>query len=830
MSDPNKQRIIDLINTKGLYKNELDKQRSFKNHATNFYLYLKKSPTTATYEQYAKGLGWQSNAAMPFEKNVLMILGELGLVSSAAPKVSRVENTAVQASAQITEEEIQQLLQKVLEKNGKGEQLQKIKFELSPREQEVFQTKSFKDKMFEAQRMKSQAAAQAKAEAAAVAPPLGRVVVAAPQAIPRLIGFCGINNPKNWCYLNSSIQFLNDIPELKAGILALTDAQIRDSGKLYIDSARENLVKDTLQILKKVYETIRDNAGRGPISFSGTMIDRKNVYQAFIDLVRVADEEAKVLYNIREAKKPAAKRRAFEFPFVYGEQSDADEFIFRILAFVFASNLELAGVVKYLFTYERFEYILCDDKTLGENGKIDSNNILDYSLDIPIEKGYTQEGQPIYVTSIQDAVNFQEAPEVLVEGENMLSVCGKDGKKGKASQKGAKFRIFPFTKYLFIKLKRLTDGQLYYGKIDVNKVLTIDGVQFQPRGVVYHRGGIDKRTGKTGGHYIYYHFENGDPTIECDDFQVTQIIDKKATMTSLNGNGGGGARVILYERITPVDMGLARQVQDAQKRILNAKERNFLAKFQEEKASRAAVENISKKYEGISRERLENLQRSAKNEKLKSNIGKMLTMFEKTDERSKSFKNISNSTLKQIRSLLAPLPAPLPAPLGDLERERDEGLAALAAEEDGENENCNNNDASSTASSNSIELVPQANNSASSNSNNASSTSSNEPDERAIEIITLLEDMGVKTGELDDYTTEGLEKRLAEELAKQSSVSAANQAAIAKVLAEENQGAPPSPRTAKLIADMQNPNFFTGGKRKTRKQKKGGKRRTTRKR
>jgi hypothetical protein len=658
---------------------------------------------------------------------------------------------------------------------------------------------------------------------------LPRDVVAGPQAIPRLIEFCGINNPNNWCYLNSSIQFLNDIPELKAGILALTDAQIRDSGKLYIDSARENLVKDTLQILKKVYETIRDNAGRGPISFNGTMIDGKNVYQAFINLLGVADAEAKVLYNIREAKKPAAKRRAFEFPFVYGAQSDADEFIFRILAFVFASNLELAGVVKYLFTYERSEYFLCDDKTLGENGKIDSSNILDYSLDIPIEKGYTPEGQPIYVTSIQDAVNFQEIPENF---PNMVDACGKDGKKGKVSQKGVKFRMFPFTKYLFLKLKRLTDGQLYYGKIDVNKVLTIDGVQFQPRGVVYHKGRIDKQTGKTSGHYIYYHFENGDPTIVCDDSAVSRILDKdkSATMTRLNGDNRGGARVILYERIKPVDMGLARQVQDAQKRILNAKERHFLEKFQEEKASRAAVENISKNYESISRERLENLQRTAKNEKLKSNIGKMLTMIEKTDERSKSFKNISNSTLKQIRSLLAALPAPLPAPLGDLERERDEGLAALAAEEDGENENYNNNDASSTASSNSIELVPQAENSASSNSNNASSTSSGEPDERAIEIITLLEDMGVKTGELDDYTTEGLEKRLAEELAKQSSISPKNAAAIAKMLEEENQGAPPSPRTAKLIADMQNPNFFTGGKRKTRKQKKGVKRRTTRKR
>jgi len=739
MSD---QAIVEYVNTlkeyQGTNSKIKEKKQSLLFHSKEFLKMLQSKPGSS-FDDYVKSrpkLG--QKVASSLKDDVLSIVQHIkGPVEKAVVKAEREDNTAVP----VTEKEVEALFQEFLTKQREKVPLVKFKGELDAKGRRIFDSPLFKQMMMDEQKRRSQAAKEALA-----APPKDEAVAA---AIVPLVGYCPINNPSNWCFLNSAIQMLNDIPELKQAILALTNEQIRGSGKLYTESAPLPLVQNAIQILKTVMDTIENNKDRKAILFSSVQVDlppKKEVYQAFIDLVRVTDEEAAVLHRQREEAKPLAKRRPFEYPFVYGSQSDADEFLFRIFTFVFASNLNSLRHLKILFTYERFENILCEDKSKGKDGRIESNSILDISLDVPLLKGYTMKGDAIYATSIQDAITYAEVPEVLTEGNNMLEVCGDASSKGKALEKGLKFRVFPFTKYLFVKVKRLVGDEYYLGNVVVNKTLTIDGVQFQPRGVIYHRGGIIR--GRTVGHYIYYHFENGEPTIECNDATVRPIMEKArpSIMNALNGDGNGGARVILYERIGPVNLDLLAKIKNAEDSVLALKQQNFLAKSEAEKAARAA-----------------------KNAK---NLGK------RSEERLKVFKNISNGTRKAIQVILnaepkvnAPVVAAVDNDLNELEKMRD----ALLDELEKQFESEDSNDASSVSSSNTIELAPQDSN---------SENSDGEVDPETEALLEELLNLGVEIDKLNDYSKTGLQKRLEGE--RQKASSPRTQAAILRALTNDN--------------------------------------------
>lgn len=761
---------MKFIETLEKYKGEDAKakqaRQSIGYHYKEFVKFKTANPTK-TYDDYiATRTKLGMKAASLHKPDVLQVVAHF---SGTPSKVERTENTA----SVVSQEEVDALFQELLRSQEARVPIVKFKGELDAKGKRIFESPLFKQKMVDYQKSRAAAAIKAREEAAAKA----REVVAGPkpkdvgpeanEVFPSLVGYCPIGNPSNWCYLNASIQMLNDIPELKQSLLALTNEEITASDKVYTEEQPLALIQKAIKILKTVYDTITKNANRDPISFSTVEVNlppKTGVYRAFIDLVRVSDEVAADLHRAREEKKPVAQRRPFDYPFVYGQQSDADEFLFRIFTFLFSSNLSSLRILKYLFTYERFENIVCVDKTKGENGRIESNVILDSSFDINLVKGYTQEGNPIYVTSIQDAIDTAQVPEVLVEGENMLEACG-DGKgsKAKASQKGLQYRIFPFTKYLFVKVKRLVGDDYYLGKVIVNTKLTINGVNYQPRGVIYHSGS------RKGGHYIYYHFENGEPSIVCNDSSVYPIPKRNrlSEMSKINGDGRGGARAILYERIGPVNQELVSKVQTAEESVLASQKKDYLEKEAARKGAKTA-NNIKKKNE----------------------------------EKLKSAQTISTELRKAIKALVGvePKAAVADPALAELEAMRDallDELESQFASEAGSNSKSNN--ASSVSSSSSVDLEPQA------DSNEENSDSEIDPVSEG--LLTELANLGVNIGKLDDYTIPALEKRLKEEKAKQA--------------------APTSPRSlAAIVKAVANNNEYAGGKRKSRKHRKVSKRQT----
>jgi hypothetical protein len=221
---------------------------------------------------------------------------------------------------------------------------------------------------------------------------------------------------------------------------------------------------------------------------------------------------------------------------------------------------------------------------------------------------------------------------------------------------------------------------------------------------------------------------------------------RPSIMNALNGDGNGGARVILYERIGPVNLDLLAKIKNAEDSVLALKQQNFLAKSEAEKAARAA-----------------------KNAK---NLGK------RSEERLKVFKNISNGTRKAIQVILnaepkvnAPVVAAVDNDLNELEKMRD----ALLDELEKQFESEDSNDASSVSSSNTIELAPQDSN---------SENSDGEVDPETEALLEELLNLGVEIDKLNDYSKTGLQKRLEGE--RQKASSPRTQAAILRALTNDN--------------------------------------------
>jgi hypothetical protein len=371
----------------------------------------------------------------------------------------------------------------------------------------------------------------------AVAKPVSRPVT----THPPIEGFCPIRNPNNWCYLNATIQLLNDIPELKEGFISLTPEQIREVEINLITEQSKEKVLQILTLLHSLFSVIETTNPNTILDLKTKKVPNgKSIYTEFIDFLLTEREKP-----LNEARKPF---------YVYGDhivkQSDADEAFIRILNGIFSANLDFLMKLRYMFTFQEVGIINCEDKTIGKNGYLEATGSpFSTTLDLTLHK-LNEFGQPTeWVSSLQQGVNNQQALEILTNTENRIESCGKGGKTGKVLTKGFKFIVFPFTKYLFIKIRRLEEDTYYKGKIEINKTLIIDGIAFQPRGVIHHSGALIKGTGKTSGHYTYYHFENGIPTILCNDDKVSKITDVNAAWNAVNSGG----RAVLYERKTPID-------------------------------------------------------------------------------------------------------------------------------------------------------------------------------------------------------------------------------------------------------------------------------------
>lgn len=388
-----------------------------------------------------------------------------------------------------------------------------------------------------------------------------------------LEGYCPIINNKNWCFINASIQMIDDIPELQDGFLNVTPEQIANSHAVYTTEQTEESIRTSLTIFSTILKTIHKSKTPGTIDFTKIPVpDGTPVYKKLIDIL-TSPENLKYIQERNEAIKQKMPYKSKKVAFEYDKQSDADEFILNIFGRIFDSDLDFLRKAKYLFTLESLDTITCKDSRTIEKG-----NTLLYSIDLKLVTGFDKaKGDFTYAKSIQEAFDTFQAKEVLTPDENKLEACATStDKKGEALDKSSSFKPFSFTKYLLVKTSRLALGDYYKGVIAITNPLRVGGVEFQPRGVICHDGSLNPKTGETGGHYTYYHYEKGEPAVMCSDSFIDALTtpEKKATaVAAINTD----ARVVLYERTTPIDEVHLNQIVPIEKAILQANEAKFKA-------------------------------------------------------------------------------------------------------------------------------------------------------------------------------------------------------------------------------------------------------------
>lgn len=358
--------------------------------------------------------------------------------------------------------------------------------------------------------------------------------------------------------------------ELKTGFANLTLKQIEDSHAIYLTEKTEDEIRTALTIFRTIFQEIQANTAGKALDFTTIPLpDKTPVYTKLIDLL-ISKEDKAYIAARDEAARTGTAFVAKKIPFEYGKQADADEFLLATFNFILDSDLDFLRIAKYLLFLETYESLDCQDKA---KGVVESGNLLLYSLEFKVMIGQDMKTGAIqYIQSLQQGLDNLQKTEVLTAGNNELEACGTDGKKALVNTRTTILKPFSFTKYLLIKVARLDLGTLYNEPIEVNKVLIINGTSFIPRGVIVHTGGI-RKSGETGGHYVYYHYEKGEPSILYDDSTITPLSGP-AVQLAKDGIAKG-SRVVLYERESPVDAASLPKLIPAEQEVLAANKAAF---------------------------------------------------------------------------------------------------------------------------------------------------------------------------------------------------------------------------------------------------------------
>ena len=321
---------------------------------------------------------------------------------------------------------------------------------------------------------------------------------------PRLVGYCPLTNVGNSCYMNSAIQLLYSIPQLKDFLYKTSNEDInRFTGIINHDNDRKkfatcaniNESKIILQQLKQLFEMFRANpSGKiniGPANTVGT------IYHTLLaNTLGLTDINGKS--NIKE-------------------QSDASEFITKIFeaSQCFNNTLQLAKTLSYLLKTTR----TCNNK----EGTIKT-----------IYTTYINYQFNIYGKSIQELIN--KNLELMPDEVDYKGCNKKDaGTNYKFTTKKDDIELLEEIDTFIFSLKRFVTEPIYNSEGNVinfkkskisnrivpDKYIQIGNVQFIIQGIIVHSG---INGGINGGHYVYVVYDNmGEPNIEISDDSIGNI-------------------------------------------------------------------------------------------------------------------------------------------------------------------------------------------------------------------------------------------------------------------------------------------------------------------
>jgi len=208
---------------------------------------------------------------------------------------------------------------------------------------------------------------------------------------PKLEGYCPLLNNNQRCYMNSAIQLLYSIPELRKIMNSLTYAAIQsftnDNTDLNCDSSNLENNKIILRCLKLLFDTFNAQEGdpRPEIDTRAPplVIDGVPIYDRLIQVTNL----------------PA------------NTQEDASEFLQRIF-----EAFECFNVPRLKAFYQLISYIPTRTYTCESGKKVTKSDPPLTIIACPIVQGQN---------TIQMLLNEYQKPEIPTEGNNMLDSCAQ---------------------------------------------------------------------------------------------------------------------------------------------------------------------------------------------------------------------------------------------------------------------------------------------------------------------------------------------------------------------------------------------------------------------
>ena len=320
---------------------------------------------------------------------------------------------------------------------------------------------------------------------------------------PRLVGYCPLTNVGNSCYMNSAIQLLYSIPQLRDFFNSIniedinqyncfipTPEQINNGYEICQTFLRDrNII--LLNALKKIFYEMKTN-----------------------HTVNISNIKGENIYN-----KLITNTNLIKF-----RQEDTTEFMVPLIS---ALNC-------FIETQQISNTFVITQQTK----QICSNN--EYNLKNTREPLFSL---PLNGNNIQELITNYTLEEEVPASESNLAFCYNKGHV--YSRRQTRFLINDSLTTLIFSIKRFNYDQStgsrikLNNKIDTVKQIRINNINFLIQGIIIHSGDA------SGGHYVYLSFnENGDPHTIISDSSITPC-NNSSYFKNYQNNG----YVYYYKRI-----------------------------------------------------------------------------------------------------------------------------------------------------------------------------------------------------------------------------------------------------------------------------------------
>lgn len=320
-----------------------------------------------------------------------------------------------------------------------------------------------------------------------------------------------LKNVGNSCFMNSTLQLLYSIPELREMFEKLDIKQLLISSEMKSQSDCNELgIETTLPLiitLKNIFNTFKKSNGKKKIDLEDLELEVGNKNKSYYDILL---EVGKI------------------FP---GEQTDvAQSFLYPLISKFICFNQTLSLINKFYY-FEQNTFICKDDEGKELNRVSDQKYETDNFSHIGESKSKNNITLELVegAETIQDLIQSNQYSEVKVESNRCNSVVGT-----KYVLKKTEYKNYKDTEYYMITLNRggYDEEKGYYKNrqsIKPNKVIEVDGTKFGLYGCIVHIShDSDKHKGVPeveSGHYVYVQFSNGDPVYTMDDDEMDVSMD-----------------------------------------------------------------------------------------------------------------------------------------------------------------------------------------------------------------------------------------------------------------------------------------------------------------